>query len=195
MLSDRLPVTAILAQIAAYASTPAGKVIMLRVNAPYSVLAGLVEQPLFYRWLAKESEAVHAGLERVTGGLARYIRAGFERGVRIISIADPFANPAILGEKRCCDFACVWLSKLLEKIAPIPGLVTHICPQSSLLLEQHGFVTAAPFPTREANAEHSTLYLDFLINIVEEAKSAILGHQCIYAQETAQMVHLRLTGN
>jgi uroporphyrinogen-III decarboxylase len=165
------------------------KTLLLKVNGPYSVLAALAPPRLFYRWIAKHPHEVHIGLARLSAGLSGYIRAAFRRGVRILSLADPFANSAIMGEPRCRIFAGFWLLKLLEKITQTPGRIIHLCPHSSLMLERAGFVTSENLRI----AQPAVSYLDYLLAIPAENTSPIFGHQCIAAQKTERIIRLRIT--
>jgi uroporphyrinogen-III decarboxylase len=162
-----------------------GKTILLKANGPYSILASLVSPPLFYRWLAKNKVQVHAALERISTGLAAYILKAVSKGVKILSIADPYANPDILGEKHYREFAAFYLVKLLKEIiSKAPGLIIHLCPHNSLILEKYGFLKS------RAEYIEAESYIDLLITLTNN--STLLGHQCIYAERPRELILLNL---
>jgi uroporphyrinogen-III decarboxylase len=163
--------------------------IILKVSGPYSILASVVEPSLFYRWLKKNRFEVHAALQRITSGLTEYIVQALANGAKIISLADPYANPSILGESIYKEYAGSYLIKLLHAILdqPLYGLV-HICPHSSIPLEQFGYTVS------EAVAANNTIsYIDTLLELVKPEKIIVTGHQCIYSNTVSNVQQLRLS--
>jgi uroporphyrinogen-III decarboxylase len=169
---------------------PPGKTVLLKANGPYSILASLISPSLFYRWLAKNKAQVHTALERITSGLVLYILKAVSKGVKILSLADPYANPDILGEKHYREFAASYLVKLLKEITnKAPGLVTHLCPHNSLVLEKYGFLKCQTEIEALASDES---YINLLIALTNRKNSILLGHQCIYTEKPQEMISLDL---
>jgi uroporphyrinogen-III decarboxylase len=166
---------------------PPETTILLKVNGPYSILASLVSPRLFYRWLTKNKSQVHTALERITTGLVSYILKAVSKGVKIISLADPYANPDVLGEKHYGEFAAAYLVKLLKHITnKAPGLVIHLCPHNSLILAQYGFIKS------HVESAEGESYIKQLIALTRRKDSILLGHQCIYTGEPRELILLEL---
>ncbi|MDR0877771.1 MAG: hypothetical protein LBN21_06935 [Treponema sp.] len=182
LMDEQLPIIRLLEVIE---KADPEKTVLLKVNGPYSILASLVSPRLFYRWLAKNKSPVHTALERINAGLISYIRKAVSKGVAILSIADPYANPDILGEKHYCEFAAPYLVELLQHIKA-PGLVTHLCPHNSLILAKYGFLKSRAEPAEGES------YIKRLIALTRQKDSILLGHQCIYTGEPRELVLLDL---
>jgi uroporphyrinogen-III decarboxylase len=187
LLDEQLPIARLLEEIE---KAPPGKTVLLKANGPYSILAALVPPQLFYRWLAKRKAEVHAALERISVGLAAYILKAASRGAAILSLADPYANPEVLGEKHYGEFAAPYLIKALKEIADgAPELVAHLCPHNSLVLERYGFLRGKNFSiSSDAVGEP---YIQLLAALAGRKQAALLGHQCIYAAKPQELIFLR----
>jgi uroporphyrinogen-III decarboxylase len=194
-LEEQAPILSVLSQIK---NSPPEKTRLLKVNGPYSILASVTEPALLYRWIAKNPEQLHNGLEKITAGLAAYICEAFSLGVEIISLADPYANEEILGEKRYKEFAGSYLLKLLKRIlkdenaesgGKIPqrkNRIIHLCPHNSLNLEKFNLIKSETTELKNSG----TSYLD----ILREAKNLpgiqLLGHKCIYEKNVKKIIRL-----
>jgi uroporphyrinogen-III decarboxylase len=142
MLDETPPITSILAEIE---KIPPGKTALLKANCPYSILAALVEPSLFYRWLLHNKNEMHNALCTITRGLASYIDKAMKKGVQILSLADPYANMQTLGKKRYAEFPARYLVSLLATLVnnkDSAGGLIHLCPYTSIALEELHLVTA-----------------------------------------------------
>jgi uroporphyrinogen-III decarboxylase len=188
-LEEQPPILRVLEQIK---NSPPERRRLLKVNGPYSILASLAEPALFYRWLSKNPQQLHCGLEKITTGLIAYIRQAFSLGVEILSLADPYANPAILGEQRCREFACAYLVKLLKGIIEgeeFQGRIINLCPHNSLALEKFGLVK---HETLRLESDVDESYLHLLLRAGKTKGIRIAGHQCIYTEKTRELIRLSL---
>ncbi|MDR1574569.1 MAG: hypothetical protein LBS37_01065 [Treponema sp.] len=147
------------------------KKVLLKLNGPYSVLASLVSPELFYRWYAKYREAIHAALDSITSSLEIYLDKSIDAGAGIVSVADPYANVSVLGEKRYREFAAAYLLRLLRGIKGKKAVI-HLCPHSSIPLVQFGC-----FETKDIPVNNDS-YLDALIH---QHGPLLLGNRCIYS--------------
>jgi hypothetical protein len=178
-LADTEPVYRVLEQIRQAASQR--KTILLKVNGPYSILASLVEPKSFYRWFVKSKAALHDALDTVAEGLAEYICGAVLEGVTIISLADPYANLQILGEKRYREFAAAYLMGLLKSVGG-KSVRLHLCPHNSVPLVQFGYIEAKDIPITQNS------YLDALAEeVLFSPGLTITGNQCIYSENTGKM--------
>ncbi|MDR2742146.1 MAG: hypothetical protein LBB98_08355 [Treponema sp.] len=131
-IAEAEPVRRVLEQIR---GAPKDKTLLLKANGPYSILASLIDPRHLYRWLVKHRPTVRQALDRITADLAEYLCAAAACGVSIISLADPYANLEVLGEKRYREFAAPFLMRLMRDIASgvdgcveKPGVLLHLCP-------------------------------------------------------------------
>jgi uroporphyrinogen-III decarboxylase len=189
-LDEQEPALRVLAQVQ---NSPPDKIRLLKANGPYSILASLADPPLLYRWLSKNPAEIHRGLEKIAAGLGAYILKAFDRGVSILSLADPFANPRVLGERRCREFAGSYLAELLKLVmgAGHRGRVIHLCPHSSVALEKFGLLRTETLPV-ETGPDGGESYLDGLLKAGNPDGVTLLGHQCIYTKNTRELIRLIL---
>jgi [methyl-Co(III) methanol-specific corrinoid protein]:coenzyme M methyltransferase len=155
-------------------------------------LASLVDPRLFYRWLGKDPNAVHAALAKITSGLGEYIRGAVNAGAEIISLADPYANVKILGEKHFLEFAARYLLDLLNFISGAVNsagagkkIKLHICPHNSVPLLQLGRLKKKETPVEYAS------YISALTDWPNFQKGlTITGDQCIYSKNIEKLTFL-----
>ncbi|MDR3341792.1 MAG: hypothetical protein LBT14_03200 [Treponema sp.] len=180
------PLTSILEELESVLKEKKDKTVLLKVNGPYSVLASLIEPKLLYRWLTKHAEAIHKALKTITAGLAAYIIEAFSRGAKIVSLADPYANVTVLGERHYREFAAQYLVSLLGIIRSTPVSngsrsaiqLIHLCPHNSIPLVQFGYMQ-----TKRTGITRSA-YIDALLDFSLHDGLTILGDQCIYGVNT-----------
>jgi uroporphyrinogen-III decarboxylase len=185
-LTEGAPVHRVLKQIC---EAPKDKTLLLKVNGPYSILASLVDPKDLYRWLIKHRLAVHRALDTITFGLADYLYMAIMCGVSILSLADPYANLQVLGEKRYREFAAPCLVTLMKNIAfrvdgaaGKPKVIMHLCPHNSVPLTQLGYLGIRKIPVKH------DAYIDALIRPADFQRGlTILGDQCIYTQNTENL--------
>jgi uroporphyrinogen-III decarboxylase len=188
-LDETRPVKAVLDAVE---KTPPDKTALLKVNCPFSILASLIDPSLFYRWLGKNKIEIHNALYTITKGLAAYTVTALKKGAKILSLADPCANIKILGKERYAEFVARYLVSLFNQVTrreENTGGIIHLCPHSSVALEELGLVTT--------NSVHSNCtyrnYIDVINQYVKTSRLkevAIAGHQCIYAENTGTIVFL-----
>ncbi|SHH98613.1 Uroporphyrinogen decarboxylase (URO-D) [Sporobacter termitidis DSM 10068] len=165
----------------------AARAILLNVSAPYSLLALLSSQKL-PAWLLRQPEEVRAALGALTDGLAGYIAAALDRGVKVVSLADPQAQRGLLGEKRYRAFAAEFQLRLLERLAESPAHgVVHLCPYSFSPLEEYGLLELSELAPPDPSYERA------LLSTAENAETVIfIGHQCPHTKSAARLYQLHL---
>jgi uroporphyrinogen-III decarboxylase len=161
-------------------ATSKEKKVLLKLNGPYSVLASLISPELFYRWCAKYREAIHSALDSITASLEIYLDKSINAGAGIVSLADPYANVSVLGEKRYREFAAAYLLRLLRGVKEETAVI-HLCPHSSIPLVQFGCFEAKDIPVNNDS------YLDAL---VRQSGPLLLGNRCIYSGKTDSITSL-----
>jgi uroporphyrinogen-III decarboxylase len=154
---------------------------LLKVSAPYSILASRVEMKTFYRWLLKHSLETHHALQTITTKLIERINRSAASGTKIISLADPYANPDIAGIARYKEFAASYVIKTLSGITS--NLVIHLCPHTSILLEKFNYIKTKKIPlTRQARP-----LIDALFELSAQTNITITGHQCIHSDNASEL--------
>ena len=162
--------------------------VLLNVTAPYSLLAQISSSKL-PAWLLRYPDAVHAALGPLTDALADYIGEAFDRGVKVVSLEDPYAQRGLLGEICYKSFAVKYQVRMLERLVQSPSHgIIHLCPFSFVPLEEYGLLELAVLTPEE------TSYEKVLLNVAKSAKSVILiGHQCPHTRFTEHLYQLLLT--
>lgn len=129
---------------------------------------------LLFKSLRREKAAIQSALELITDGLTEYIRQAAQRGVKIISFADPTALIEIMGTRNYMEFSgkyCVKLLKVLQSTAD--HLVVHVCGRNSAALESCGLTIHR---TRFCEAEN---YWNALLRISEGDGVTVTGKRCM----------------
>jgi uroporphyrinogen-III decarboxylase len=196
-LAESGPVRRVLEEIR---KAPGDKTLLLKANGPYSILASLIESKQLYRRLIKDRPGIHRALETITAGLADYICAAIACGVSIISLADPYANLQVLGERRYREFAAPFLITLMKNIASgineyteagkTKAVILHLCPHNSVPLTRLGYLDIRNIAAKQDS------YIDALLGPSGfKPGLTILGDQCIYAQNTERLFFLKDFGD
>ncbi|OGO79545.1 MAG: hypothetical protein A2Y23_09775 [Clostridiales bacterium GWB2_37_7] len=153
--------------------------IILRVLGPFSALLENVDTNTLFKWLCKHKSEMHFALEKTTETLAAYINSALNKGVNIISFAEPSALAEVIGEDRYKEFIIYYTVKLLKEIeANLDKSIVHICPRTSFQLERYGFVT------REVISYCSDSYGKALLELAQNNNIKYIGHRCINAENT-----------
>lgn len=151
--------------------------IMLKVQGPFSCLLSVVGSNTLFKWMGKSQEEVERALDKITDGLANYMKEAVKKGVNIISLADPSGMVKILGENNYKRFVAKYIIKLLKKIAPyLEHAIVHLCPLTSMPLEKYGFITTQTYYYDRSN------YAQALIELAHYETIHFIGHRCINAE-------------
>ena len=153
--------------------------IILRVLGPFSALLQNVDSNTLFKWLYKHKNEVHFALKKITEAQTAYINSALNKGVNIISLAEPSALVEVIGEERYREFIIYYIVKLLKEIeANLDKSIVHICPRTSYQLERCGFVT------REVLSYCSNSYAQALVELAQNNNIKYIGHRCINAENT-----------
>ncbi len=150
---------------------------ILRVLGPFSALLQNMDSNTLFKWLYKHEHEMHLALKKVTETLTAYTNSALNKGVNIISLAEPSALAEVIGEGRYREFVLKYTVKLLKEIeSNLDKSIVHICPRTSYQLERHGFVT------REAISCFSNSYAQALVELAQNKNIKYIGHRCINAE-------------
>lgn len=153
--------------------------IILRVLGPFSALLQNVDSNTLFKWLYKHKNEMHFALNKITEALTSYINSALNKGVNIISLAEPSALAEVIGEERYREFVIYYTDKLLKEIEEnLDKSIVHICPRTSYQLERYGFVT------RKVLSYCSDSYAQALVELAQNNNIKYIGHRCINAENT-----------
>lgn len=159
--------------------------ILLNVSAPYSLLSQISSSKL-PAWLLRRPQEVHAALSMLTDELGGYILEAFRRGVKIVSLSDPYAQKSLLGEPCHRAFAADYQLRLLRRLSESAafGLV-HLCPFSFVPLEEYGLLSASKRTPADTNYEAA------LLDAANTAENLIfIGRQCPHTRHASQLYQI-----
>lgn len=151
-----------------------GHVVTLKVEAPFTILGLLVDITSVYKNLHCNISLIEHALEVITDGITKYIELALDRGVKIISYADPSGGVELVGPEVFKRLSGFYTNKILRRITPqIEHGLVHLCGRTSFSLEKTGFCRVAPIRV------HAGTYGEALCEMIERQDVKIIGHNCL----------------
>ena len=154
------------------------KPLILEAEAPFSILAALIDPMKLYLAMQTEPEKLEKILKKIVLEEAEYIKAVIQAGCRIISLAEPTATMDMVGEKcfkECSGMATFMLLKEIEKF--LSNSVVHLCGKlSSSMIAVHMAKEEEDFVTGET-------YLENLIEVTKNPEIHFVGQRCIHQKK------------
>lgn len=153
------------------------KPLILEVEAPFSILAALMNPMDFYLCFEEEPERMVEILKRIADASASYIRACLEAGCRFISLADPVGTMNLTGGEYYSRYPGQTALYLLEKCDPyLDKAIIHICLKMSQSMIIAGLAKAEPWPVPDRTAD----YTEILSAMAEDRGIHYTGMTCIH---------------
>lgn len=154
------------------------KPLVLEVEAPFSILAALIDPMKLYLAMQIETKKLEKILKKLVLEEAEYIKAVIQAGCRIISLAEPTGTVDMVGEKcfkECSGMAALMLLKEIEKF--LSNSVVHLCGKlSSSMIAVHMAKEEEYFVTDET-------YLENLIEVTNNPEIHFVGQNCIHQKK------------
>ena len=154
------------------------KPLILEAEAPFSILAALIDPMKLYLAMQTEPEKLEKILKKIVLEEAEYIKAVIQAGCRIVSLAEPTATMDMVGEKcfkECSGMATFMLLKEIEKF--LSNSVVHLCGKlSSSMITVHMVKEEEYFVTGET-------YLENLIEVTKNPEIHFVGQRCIHQKK------------
>lgn len=151
---------------------------VLEVEAPFSVLAALIDPMKLYLAMQTEPDKLEKILKKIVLEEAEYIKAVIQAGCRIISLAEPTGTVDMVGEKcfkECSGMAAFMFLKELEKF--LSNSVVHLCGKlSSSMIAVHMAKEEEYFVPGET-------YLENLIEATKNPEIHFVGQRCIHQRK------------
>ena len=152
--------------------------LVLEVEAPFSVLAALIDPMKLYLAMQTEPDKLEKILKKIVLEEAEYIKAVIQAGCRIISLAEPTGTVDMVGEKcfkECSGMAAFMFLKELEKF--LSNSVIHLCGKlSSSMIAVHMAKEEEYFVPGET-------YLENLIEATKNPEIHFVGQRCIHQRK------------
>ena len=152
--------------------------LILEAEAPFSILAALIDPMKLYLAMQTEPEKLEKILKKIVLEEAEYIKAVIQAGGRIISLAEPTGTIDMVGEKcfkECSGMAVFMLLKEIEKF--LSNSVVHLCGKlSSSMLTVHMAEETEYFVSGET-------YLENLIEVTKNPEIHFVGQHCIHQKK------------
>lgn len=153
-----------------------GNNVVLEVSGGFSSLMSVTGSEYLFRMLGKSGQDVLSAVRQVNRYTAHIVRTAAGCGVKVISFADPSAVASVMGERRAAEFSAQPSRELSEELSGLEGVVMHLCPRTSFLLERYCAFTSRPVPPR-----HGTV-LEELLNMNTRGGLVLTGHACIWSE-------------
>ena len=166
-------IQALLKTIPLYKDEP----LILEAEAPFSILAALMNPIDLYLFFEEEPKLMMDILERIADASAEYIKACLKAGCRIISLADPVGTMDLIGEEYYSRYPGQATRYLLEKCDPyLDKAIIHICLKMSQSMVIAGLAKAEPWPVPDKAAD----YMEILSAMAEDEGIHYTGMTCIH---------------
>lgn len=112
---------------------------VLEIEAPFSVLAGIVNPMELYACQGQKAETMKKVLHKIADAQSSYLLACVEAGCRCISIADPVGTLNLVGEKYYTEIVGESELDLMNRCVSFPEDVGwYVCPLMARSLELTG---------------------------------------------------------
>ncbi len=165
-----------------------GRRIVLKVEAPFSVLSMMMDSMLIFRGVRRQRDLIMAALAKIRRNLVEYIGRAFRAGADIISYADPSGVVEFVGPKIFQTVSGRETVELLKEARSLrPGGIIHICGKTSTSLEYMGMCTSK---TYELSGRRN--FAQALLDIHDPGRVQITGHNCILVT-AAPIEHQRVS--
>ena len=151
-----------------------GETVILEITGPFTLLGGLIDPALLFRFLRKEPEKMEQVFAHLHRNLLAYMQAAQESGVSIISYADPTGGVNIIGPKLAEQMVRSFTLPLLHGMEDRlhPETLVHLCPKTAFALLDTGLAQSTALPV-SAQADYAAAVLS------ARGKCRFIGHGCI----------------
>lgn len=158
--------------------------IILDVQGPFSILASLMDSAVLFRYLKPEKDMIGRILEKMTSFLVDYIMVAVERGVKIISFADPAGVMELTGPAVYKAFSGRATQRLFTELTPfLDKAVVHLCGKVAVSMEKAGYLK--PHPQRLAAGG----YLENLLVLAGNPSVRFVGGGCINVRQRIPVIN------
>lgn len=156
-----------------------GENVILYVTGPISVATSVFESQLFYKAIKKERDKINKMLAVIEDSIVEYMFEAIERGVDIISFADPAGTMDIVGPRVYAEITGKSVYNILKHIEnKLTNTIIHLCGKTSTSLEAVGLLKS------ERIEVDGGTYFEMIENVRKETKDIkFIGHWCLKSGE------------
>lgn len=148
--------------------------VLLNVEGPFSTLASLIEPTFLYRNIIENKNLADIILNHITEDLVSYVVSAIEKGISVLSFADPMGDMELVGMRMYQSFSGKYTVKFLKMIEQYLGnTVVHLCGKTSLSLEKAGFMSS-----EKIHLNYSKSYEQSILDCVGK-DIHFIGYGCI----------------
>ena len=153
------------------------KPLILEAEAPFSLLAGLMDPMNLYLCFSEEPLLLENILMRIASASAEYIKACLKAGCRVISLADPVGTMNMVGEEYYRSFCGKASLVLMKECDPFldKGII-HLCRKMSQSLLIAEMAESQPWTAYEG----TNPFKDTLFAMAEDPEIHFTGMTCIH---------------
>lgn len=158
--------------------------VILDVQGPFSILASLMDTAVLFRQLKPEREIIGQILEKMVWFLVDYIMIAVERGVKVISLADPAGVMEMTGPAVYRAFSGKAVHRLFTELTPfLDKAVVHLCGKVAVSMKKAGYLRS--HPRRLAQSD----YLENLLALAGDPSVRFVGGGCINVRKRLPLIN------
>lgn len=153
-----------------------GEIVCINVVGPITIATSLMDSTLFYKLLRKEKEKMNKFMKLIEDTIKEYIDKALEKGVDIISFADPVGSIDIVGPKVYKEISGKITYNILKYLEnKKEDKIVHICGKASTSLEKIGLINL-----KSIEINNNITYGEALINLLKDYNNIkFIGNWCI----------------
>lgn len=152
--------------------------IILEVEAPFSILASLINPMELYGSMQTKPDLLNDILNKITLEEKKYLETAIDAGCTIISLAEPIGTVDMIGKEYFKEFSGRATVLLLEESQKfLKNSVVHLCGKlsSSMLMTDMAGEIIYPASSEE--------YLENLTEAAQNPKIHFTGQHCIHQKK------------
>lgn len=152
--------------------------IILEVEAPFSVLASLINPMELYGSMQTKPDLLKDILKKISLEEKRYLEEAIDAGCTIISLADPTGTSDMVGEEYFKEFSGKAVLFLLKESQHfLKNSVIHLCGKLSSSLLMAGMAEEVTYSVSDEE------YFENLIEAARNPKIHFTGQHCIHQKK------------
>lgn len=152
-----------------------GETVALNIEGPFTILSSLIEPRILYKAIRKREQSVICGLRIIEENIIAYALQGIEKGVKILSYADPVGAIDIIGPQIYKLHSGRASYNILKKLTCTPhNAVIHLCGKTSTALERYGFCQSF-----QQDHDDTVTYFEAISELISDRnQTPIIGNSC-----------------
>lgn len=155
--------------------------IIVELQTPFSLLAGLVDPMiLFASLMGEEKERIERLIQRLTQDLSLYVKELAAAGCKVISLADPIGASRYVGPELYLSTTGKWEKEYLKALEPyLDYMVIHLCGQMASDLINYDLVSLQTVQEEIPVNSSDVSYVDQVFALSEKKDLHFIGPGCL----------------